>query len=108
MRKADNLPQFFAFVTKSGTLNFLEPSGPVQACKGTALPLPFIGIFVSDDNLTLLFFQSRIGELWNFSEGFFWQTVTPNEHLKGKGICRELLLFLPRSPIVFPIPEFSN
>jgi len=25
-------------VTKSGNLNFLEPSGPVQACNGTALP----------------------------------------------------------------------
>ena len=25
---------------KSGNLNFLEPSGPLQACKGTALPLP--------------------------------------------------------------------
>ena len=24
---------------KSGNLNFLEPSGPVQACNGTALPL---------------------------------------------------------------------
>ena len=23
---------------KSGNLNFLEPSGPVQACNGTALP----------------------------------------------------------------------
>ena len=28
MRKAD----------KSGNLNFLEPSGPLQACNGTALP----------------------------------------------------------------------
>jgi hypothetical protein len=26
---------------KSGSLNFLEPSGPVQVCNGTALPLPF-------------------------------------------------------------------
>jgi len=27
---------------KSGNLNFLEPSGPLQACKGTDLPLqPF-------------------------------------------------------------------
>jgi len=26
---------------KSGNLNFLEPSGPLQACNGTALPLPF-------------------------------------------------------------------
>ena len=25
---------------KSGNLNFLEPSGSVQACNGTALPLP--------------------------------------------------------------------
>jgi len=24
---------------KSGNLNFLEPSGPFQACNGTALPL---------------------------------------------------------------------
>ena len=26
---------------KSGNLNFLEPSGPLQACNGTALSLPF-------------------------------------------------------------------
>ena len=38
MRKADNLPPSYAVVTKSGSLNFLEPSGPVQACNGTALP----------------------------------------------------------------------
>ena len=35
MRKADNLPPSCAVVTKSGNLNFLEPSGPVQACNGT-------------------------------------------------------------------------
>ena len=40
MRKADNLPSYCAVVTKSGNLNFLEHSGPVQACNGTALPLP--------------------------------------------------------------------
>jgi hypothetical protein len=27
-------------VMKSGSLNLLEPSGPVKACKGIALPLP--------------------------------------------------------------------
>ena len=37
MRKADYLPPSCAFVTKSGNRNFLEPSGPVQACNGTAL-----------------------------------------------------------------------
>jgi len=33
-----NLPPFYAVVVKSGNLNFLEPSGPIQACNGTALP----------------------------------------------------------------------
>jgi hypothetical protein len=28
-------------------LNFLEPSGPLQACNRTALPLPFISLFSS-------------------------------------------------------------
>jgi len=39
VRKADNLPPSCAVVTKSGSLNFLEPSGPVQASSGAALPL---------------------------------------------------------------------
>ena len=30
------LPPPCAVVVKSGNLNFLEPSGPLQACKGTA------------------------------------------------------------------------
>ena len=34
------LPPSCAVVTKSGNLNLLEPSGPVQACNGIALPLP--------------------------------------------------------------------
>ena len=34
-----NLPPSCAVVMKSGNLNFLEPSGPLQACNGTALPL---------------------------------------------------------------------
>ena len=34
-------PPSFAVVMKSGNLNFLEPSGSLQACNGTALPLPF-------------------------------------------------------------------
>jgi len=42
VRKADNLPLFCAVVTKSGSLNFLEPSAPLQACNGTALPLPLL------------------------------------------------------------------
>ena len=45
MRKADNLQPSCAVVTKSGSLNFLEPSGPVQACNGTALL--FFSFFVA-------------------------------------------------------------
>ena len=37
MRKADNLPLYRAIVMKSGSLNFLEPSGPAQACYGRTL-----------------------------------------------------------------------
>jgi len=36
---ADNLPPSCAVVTKCGKFKFLEPSGPVQTCNGTALPL---------------------------------------------------------------------
>ena len=36
------LPLSRAVVTKSENLNFLEPSGPLQACNGTALPLPLL------------------------------------------------------------------
>jgi len=32
------LPTSFAVVMKSGNLNFLEPSGPLQAFNGTDLP----------------------------------------------------------------------
>jgi len=38
------LPPSCAVVMKSGNLNFLEPSGPLQACNGTALPLPLLSI----------------------------------------------------------------
>ena len=34
------LPLSCAVVMKSGNLNFVEPSGPLQACNGTDLPLP--------------------------------------------------------------------
>jgi len=32
---------------KPGNLNFLEPSGPLQACNGAALPLPLLQHVVS-------------------------------------------------------------
>ena len=40
------LPPSCAVVMKSANLNFLEPSGPLQACNGTALPLSYVVIFI--------------------------------------------------------------
>jgi hypothetical protein len=37
------LPPSCAVVMQSGNLNFLEPSGPLQACNGTALPFSWFG-----------------------------------------------------------------
>jgi len=54
--KANNLPPSRAAVTKSGNLNFLEHSGPVQACNGTDLPtLVHSSLCV----LSFLFFSCR-------------------------------------------------
>jgi len=39
MRSADNLTTLHVPIAlKSGSLNLLEPSGPVQACKGITIP----------------------------------------------------------------------
>jgi len=42
------LPPSCTVVMKSGNLNFLEPSGPLQACNGIVLllPLPFTMIVI--------------------------------------------------------------
>jgi len=40
--KLTTVPPSCAVVMKCGNLNFPEPSGPLQACNGTALPLPSV------------------------------------------------------------------
>jgi len=44
------LPPSCAVVMKSWNLSFLEPSGPLQACNGTALPLTFTLVLVRVNN----------------------------------------------------------
>jgi len=39
---------------KSGNLNFLEPSGPLRACNGNALPLPLL-VYEIDKSFILTF-----------------------------------------------------
>jgi len=38
---------------KSGNLNFLEPSGPLQACNGTALPFHFVHLYNNFPNILI-------------------------------------------------------
>ena len=49
------LPLSCAVFMKSGNLNFLEPSGPLQACNGTALPLPLVIVVVENVIFVFLF-----------------------------------------------------
>ena len=72
------LPPPCAVFVKSGNLNFLEPSGPLQACNGTDL---------TDTYLTK---QSKImhyAALW----GLAFSTVNTSSH------CRDIALILPQT-----------
>ena len=52
------LPPSCTVVTKSVSLNFLEPSGPFQACNGTDLPLPLL--LINCIFFPLVFYERRI------------------------------------------------
>ena len=72
-------------VTKSGSLNLLEPSGPVQACNGIALPLPLhmfsiidgTGAYVS--NTALFVFVSSCSMLMSMIFEFFLLDFLSND-----------------------------
>jgi hypothetical protein len=51
------LPPSCALVMKSGNLNFLEPSGPLQACNGTASRLLHDSYFGAN---SVRFFVKRV------------------------------------------------
>jgi hypothetical protein len=71
------------FVLKSESLNLLEPSGPVQACNGIALP------FTRPENLDLRWFHTY------FSYGHFvdvsGQIKIPVALTPGEGLTRYAL-----------------
>ena len=60
MRKADNLPPYCAVVKKSGSLNFLDPSGSAQACYGRTLPFFYSWLLRTFVVLHLRFAQIRV------------------------------------------------
>jgi hypothetical protein len=49
---------------KSGNLNFLEPSGPLQACNGTALPFYVKGGSISMYCIVQNFCSQILGIKW--------------------------------------------
>ena len=53
---------------KSGNFNFLEPSGPLQACNGTALPLLFI------DTIEKTHFFCEVPQIEGMSDDLIQQT----------------------------------
>ena len=54
------LPTSCVVVMKSGSLNFLEHSGPLQACDGTALSLPLMQFYNLHFTFTLACLQERM------------------------------------------------
>ena len=53
---------------KSGNLKLLEPSGPVRACNGTALPLP---LHLKPDTLHVAVSVNTVYSI-NISVGTLW------------------------------------
>ena len=92
------LPPSCAVVTKSGNLNFLEASGPVQACNGTALPLPlpFWILFIFSYWTSIAGPSDRAAARLLRS----WVRISPSAWmfvcceccvLSGRGLCDELI-----------------
>jgi len=48
---------------KSGNLNFLEPSGPLQACNGTDLPFSLLYLVAAQDGVRTRGKKKRGGEM---------------------------------------------
>jgi hypothetical protein len=49
-----------AFVLKSGSLNLLEPSGPVKVCNGIALSLPLMHTSNASENFQSTYFSKYV------------------------------------------------
>ena len=70
---------------KSGNLNFLETSGPLQTCNGTALPLPFtnIELFKSTYTIAVLMVMQKEIDCYQFNINcnwiFKWQLLNRND-----------------------------
>ena len=97
-------------VTKSGNLNFLEPSEPVQACNGTVLPLPLRSSQVAKIgniclNVSFSFFPSYTTHIIVFKISIF--LFVPLQLSSNKLFLRRKILkghLLPLAPLANPLP----
>ena len=65
---------------KSGNLNFLEPSGPLQACNGTALPCQKQkGIYACDRTWLLTYLLTYLLTPWS---RVFLEKLTGSQSVK--------------------------
>ena len=62
---------FVSIVLKSGSLNLLEPSGPLQALSGIALPFMFVMLYVYSKYVVLYDLQEQdlLMGLWKYAVG---------------------------------------
>ena len=73
------LPSSCVVVTKSGNLNFLEPSGPVQACNGTASLNVHDNFVPKNQGWTFVAGCSRCCFVWNcWSDVNHAQKIVPS------------------------------
>jgi len=87
-------------VLKSGSLNFLEPSGPVQACNGIALPLhlplplplPFTFYSLFDRRFNIILWQSPLSLKRFMPSGFPNKIFIPIYHLRTLRPTRKIPL----------------
>ena len=68
------LPPSCAVVMKSGNLNFLEPSGPLHACNGTALPFLPLDMSPHIDSVTATAVVSTVSFCWYIFSPLFYYT----------------------------------
>jgi len=96
---------------KSGNLNLLEPSGPLQACNGTVLPLPFT---IQNKEFQIMFplcSESILKKgLRNISQKMeiishkYW-LGTRNSLIRRRRLVLETLVYSPSNhmtPLLFP------
>jgi hypothetical protein len=83
---------------KSGNLNILEPSGPLQACNGTTLPLPFEGTKFFNIGNVIKSRPTRCNKITVFIDlqdqlNMFWTKLCPSSGAKD---CKlQLVVWCP-------------